>query len=88
MHDERCECCDLPAYSCGRVKEEQLLREDKQLRGRLLHSERGWFPSMWGGKCTRCRERFPPGTPIRYDEVLGGYIAYCCASPGEDDGCN
>lgn len=27
--EERCECCDLPVYSCGRSAEAQQRREDE-----------------------------------------------------------
>lgn len=83
MSEDRCECCDLPSYSCGKTKEKQLIREDKQLRGRLLRSGHGWFTSSWGGKCIQCREWFPPGTPLRRSEAPEGYRAYCCATPEE-----
>ena len=76
MAETRCECCDLPAYSCGRAKESALRKEWKRDRARL--EARGWFPSIYPGVCEQCRERFEPGTLIRMI-AHEGWRVECCA---------
>lgn len=72
----RCECCDLPAMSCGRIAEAKQRAEAMGLRAALLRRP-GWFPSEFPGGCARCGEHFDPGTPIRRD-LVKGWLAECC----------
>ena len=77
MTETRCECCDLPVRSCGKAKETELRRQDRQYRAWL--TARGWFPAQWPGCCERCGTEFKAGTLIRRDPGEDGYrSADCC----------
>ena len=76
MTDPRCDCCDLPVYSCGKTKEDrQRLAECRERAALLVRS--GWFEARWPGVCVGCGESFKPSTPIRSAHP-GGYRAACC----------
>ena len=76
MNEQRCQCCDLPVYSCGKAKETELRREWRQDRERL--EAQGWRSSLYPGACEHCHEWFATGTLIRM--VAGsGWRAECCA---------
>lgn len=77
--DERCGCCDLPSYSCGRTRETGQRREWQRTRAQLL--ERGWISAQYRGCCAHCREPFRPGALIR-QVVKSGWRAECCAGAG------
>lgn len=75
MTTGRCECCDLPAYSCGKAKETELRREWQWNRARLEAA--GWFSALYPGVCADCGEGFEAGTLIRMGG--SGWHAECCA---------
>lgn len=63
----RCDCCDLPLYSCGRGAEQRQQTETAAERRRLLHQP-GAIPARYPGICSRCNEgRFAEGDPIVLD---------------------
>lgn len=76
ISETRCDCCDLPVYSCGKAKETRLRQEWKADRSRL--EARGWLSAIYPGVCEQCRERFEPGTLIRM-VAHSGWRAECCA---------
>ncbi|MGH3834170.1 MAG: hypothetical protein ACRDSF_00480 [Pseudonocardiaceae bacterium] len=74
MSTERCECCDLPVYSCGKAEE----AAQRHARRRQALIKAGWTPAHYRGVCVRCGERFGADALIRY--VGGsGWRAECCA---------
>ena len=76
MSEPRCECCDLPLYSCGKAVEVQQRQAEQQERAVLLSSP-GWVAARWPGQCGVCAEWFKAGTPIQADDC--GWRAQCCA---------
>ena len=75
---DRCECCDLPSYSCGKAKETELRRQWRINREQL--EARGWFPANYPGTCVGCGGWFKPGTLIRMSMAPpAGWRAECCA---------
>ena len=81
--EPRCECCDLPESSCGKVAESRQRTEDQAHRRYLIRI--GWFASNYPGKCDRCETQFGPGTLI-HANGMKTYLAQCCAPdrPGGD----
>jgi hypothetical protein len=75
--ETRCECCDLPAYSCGKAKEAAQLRERDEQRGRRIAGGH-WTAAHYRGVCARCGEPFDVDALIRYAGD-GGWLAECCA---------
>lgn len=75
MREARCDCCDLPVYSCGRAAEQQQRQEQAAHRASLI--EAGWFPAQWPGSCGRCGHLFPADTLIVRDDA--GWRAECCS---------
>lgn len=88
MAEPRCQCCDLPAYSCGKATEDRQRRERRAERERLLGLP-GWFAAEYPGVCAECGEYFEAGIPIRRETDNGrlGWRAWCCASLGERVSC-
>jgi len=80
MGEQRCTCCELPIYSCGKVKQEQQRRDEQRGRAALL-ARPSWFAAHYRGSCVSCGEWFEPGTPITAGS--GGWRAECCARPEE-----
>jgi hypothetical protein len=74
--ETRCDCCDLPAYSCGRAADTRQQATRRRKRQQLL--DRGWFPAQWPGTCEGCAERFAPGDLIRM-HVPDGWRSECCS---------
>ncbi|MGH3933498.1 MAG: hypothetical protein ACRDS1_00700 [Pseudonocardiaceae bacterium] len=74
--ETRCECCDLPAYSCGRAADAEQRHERAAQRRKLISA--GWTPAHYRGVCAQCGERFDVDTLIRY-AGSGGWRAECCA---------
>lgn len=72
----RCECCDLPVYSCGKSAEDGQRKLDAATRRWLINH--GWFTAQWPGVCGRCCKPFYSQTLIHPDG-LATYIAECCA---------
>lgn len=62
----RCECCDLPVYSCGKAGERKQHAEARAEVQRL--TALGFFPAEHPGRCGHCGEWFKPG-----------WVAACCA---------
>lgn len=58
----RCDCCDLPADSCGKQLENQQRRDAAEERAHRLAN--GWHEAQYPGRCLRCAEHFPAGTAI------------------------
>jgi hypothetical protein len=75
----RCDCCDLPASSCGKAVEAARAAADRQERRRLLDLP-GVFHARWPGSCAGCGERFAVDDPIRrFSKVIAeGYLGPCC----------
>ena len=75
----RCECCDLPAYSCGRATEQRARADAARRAGELRAC--GYFPAQWPGDCGFCGERFQPGALIRLttDTRHACWRAECCS---------
>lgn len=63
--EARCECCDLPIYSCGKADARRLAAEAEADRWRLL-SMPGVIPAAFASRCVTCGDRYPKGTPIRH----------------------
>lgn len=68
---------------------EDLRRKERDLEVERVLALGEWFPSLYGGNCANCRERFHSGTPIKpagqFETASGGaYIAMCCA-PSEEE---
>lgn len=86
MSDDRCECCDLPAYSCGRAVEARQRADEIARRKRLL-SLPHTFGAMYPGICGICGERFAEGDPITRVEAESSWNAWrallCCATDFE-----
>jgi hypothetical protein len=79
----RCDCCDLPAYSCGRVVEQRQRAELAQERRRLFAIS-GTIPARYPGICSGCDAgHFIEGDPIVRD--VGRYGEWrsllCCGAP-------
>ncbi|MGH4011555.1 MAG: hypothetical protein ACRDTH_25885 [Pseudonocardiaceae bacterium] len=62
--EARCECCDLPAYSCGKTADHKQRQQNAADRELLL--SRGWREASFVGHCARCGEAFPIGDVIIY----------------------
>lgn len=77
MGEQRCDCCDLPVYSCGKAQEEIERREEAALREQLREHPR-WFPSIYPGTCSGCDGYFEVGTYIKRSGDK--YVAQCCYS--------
>lgn len=75
MTETRCECCDLPSYSCGKTAEQQQHQELAAHRAQLVKA--GWFPAQWPGTCGRCDRVFPAQALIIRDDA--GWRAEYCA---------
>lgn len=73
----RCDCCDLPTYSCGKAVEDRQRHDLAAERARLL-AHPAWFAAVYPGTCEQCGERFEAGTPIRM-VPHSGWRAQCCA---------
>lgn len=73
----RCDCCDLPTYSCGTAMQAEQQRAEMYRRDDLLH--RGWIVAEWPGVCVRCRKDFPASALIVYSHAMIGWLAECCA---------
>lgn len=78
----RCECCELPLYSCGKAAAQKQETEEKKFRTEL--AARGWFASQFPGSCRGCGEDFEPGSLIHgtsdgYGHRGRKYFAECCA---------
>lgn len=78
----RCECCDLPAESCGKDLERRQIAEQRTLRAHLLTQPR-WSLSAYPGQCSDCGEHFRAATPITRNPTDDGWRAACCALPEE-----
>jgi hypothetical protein len=76
MTGQRCDCCDLPAYSCGKAAEDRQRRDVEREKQQLL-AHPAWMAALYPGACERCGERFEPGTPIRRTPL--GWRAQCCS---------
>jgi hypothetical protein len=74
---DRCDCCDLPAYSCGKAVEQCQRAEQANERVRLR--AQGWTPAQWPGRCDACNEPFDAGSLISHLGVEHGWRAECCA---------
>ena len=80
MSEQRCECCELPIYSCGKSKQDQQRRDEQRERAALL-ARPSWFAAHYRGQCSACGEWFERGTPITAG--AGGWRAECCADSKE-----
>lgn len=60
----RCDCCDLPAFSCGKAAEQRATEERQRLIRELLDGH-GYTRAQWAGACATCGEWFKPGDPIK-----------------------
>ena len=80
MSEQRCGCCDLPIYSCGKSKQDQQRRDEQRERAAFL-ARPAWFAAHYRGPCDSCGEWFESGTPITAG--TGGWRAECCARPEE-----
>lgn len=78
MTTERCECCDLRAYSCGKAAEDRERREEADLRAKL--GTAGWIEAIYHGACSQCGKHFKPGTLILFTGIVEGHgwLAECC----------
>lgn len=75
--DERCDCCDLPAYSCGRtIEREQRLQAARDSANLIV---RGAHTAAWRGVCSGCGDWFAAGALILRDDRTDGWRAECCA---------
>jgi hypothetical protein len=70
---DRCDCCDLPAYSCGKAAEQRQRAEEQE---ELKHLGPGWVAALYPGVCTTCGEPFGRATSIR--KVRDGWQGRCC----------
>lgn len=78
MSDDRCTCCDLLGYSCGRAKELKEQNEAAAERRRVLALP-GVVPAMHPAFCSSCGEfSIREGTPIR-KHGDGWKSMECCA---------
>ena len=80
--DMRCECCELPEYSCGKAAAKKQEAEARQQSVEL--AARGWFVASYPGSCRGCGEDFEVGSLIhgtsdRYGHKGRKYFAECCA---------
>jgi hypothetical protein len=82
VSESRCECCDLPTYSCGRAKAATQRKQEQEHRKKLQAC--GWFPARWPGKCGVCEEWFAVDTLITAGLEPGRWIAECCADRKAD----
>lgn len=85
--EARCECCDLPTSSCGRVVEQQQRAEAVTRRQALIDTRR-WFPSSYRGQCADCGDWFAAGDLITPQLVDGErrWVAQCCADEAATNG--
>ncbi|MGH7687802.1 MAG: hypothetical protein ACREN2_13445 [Candidatus Dormibacteria bacterium] len=74
--EQRCECCDLPTYSCGKAKEAAQRHAQDAERRALVRA--GWIPAHYRGFCVRCGQPFNADALIRY-AGNGSWRAECCA---------
>jgi hypothetical protein len=74
----KCECCDLPEYSCGKAAAK---RQEMEAKGRAAELVgRGWFPAKWPGACRECGSEFDAGALIKGGPYgYRGYLADCCS---------
>lgn len=75
MTETRCDCCDLPDYSCGRQAEQRARAEEAEAHLDAL-STREAFVASYPGTCGACGDWFAAGTPIR--RFYGGYRNLMC----------
>ena len=76
MGEQRCECCELPVYSCGKAVEDRQRRYEQAERAALL-TRLSWFAAHHCGFCVSCGEWYERDTPITAG--AGGWRAECCA---------
>ena len=80
MTEERCECCDLPSYSCGRAAQQAARSADRAERAAALAAP-GTFPAQFAGPCPGCGERLSEGDPIRRDPARDRWAGALCCAP-------
>lgn len=78
----RCECCDLPDYSCGKAAATRDEIESRKRTAELVN--RGWFAAKFHGICKGCGADFEAGTLIRgtsdgFGRTKLKYFAECCS---------
>lgn len=66
MSEDRCDCCDLPVYSCGKAIEQQA-RQKRETTGPTIEAK-------FAGKCPSCGDWITVGTPIT--ATAEGWV--CC----------
>lgn len=81
MAEERCDCCDLPTYLCGKAAETRQRQEEHAVRQREL-MEPGVTAAKWPVRCAGCNTNYPAGTPIRRTED-GWTVVSCCGDLDE-----
>jgi hypothetical protein len=75
---KRCECCELPEYSCGKAVAKRQEAEAKKRAAELV--SQGWFPAKWPGACRECGSGFDAGALIKGGPYgYHGYLADCCS---------
>lgn len=70
MTEERCTCCELPIYSCGRTQERLQARQALLERQAALRKP-GATLAAFPGQCGDCGERYEKGTPIQARTAMG-----------------
>lgn len=76
MAEDRCDCCDVPLYSCGRAL---AARQAADLRAQIERAlqEPGVVPAAYLIRsCPGCRSVVPVGHPIR--KTRDGYVGVLC----------
>ena len=61
--EDRCECCDLPLYSCGlmaEIKERQEVKREAEWQVDQAGRKAGEFEAKYPGRC-ECGQWFPAG---------------------------
>lgn len=78
----RCSCCDLPAYSCGRVIAARQSAERQAMVERALQRP-GVVRARHTGRCASCSSLVHLGEPIRKTE--DGWVSVLCCPTVLDD---
>lgn len=76
VEEDRCICCDLPLYSCGKYVEEQAAAAK---RAGVRHHSGKEREAEYGGICVGCNTHFPAGALIEWDADEAGWRSVeCC----------
>jgi hypothetical protein len=76
MDEERCECCDVPLYSCGKAAQAAQAAELRAQIQRALQEPGVYAAKILIRACPGCKSAVPVGHPIR--KTRDGWVGVLC----------